>query len=66
MCVKGQHINIVSELCTTDLHSILEEATSLIPPTVVKRFLKGIISGVAAVHTAGIFIRSLSLPAKFP
>jgi hypothetical protein len=53
LSVQGQHITFVSELCATDLHCVLEEATGPMPPAIVKCLMKDIISGVAGVHEAG-------------
>ena len=46
------------ELCSTDLHQVLRAGPHALPPAVIKRWLRELLRGVAAVHEAGVLLLS--------
>jgi serine/threonine protein kinase len=51
--LQGQHIVMALELCHTDLYKVVRTAPWAMPPAVVKRWMRGLLEGVNAMHTAG-------------
>ena len=45
------------ELCATDLHSVITDVVGVIPPSVIKRLMRDLLRGLAAVHDAGARLR---------